>query len=309
MRKPPAIVSTLLLAELAVTAAGQEPPKFRSGVAVVSIAAVVRDSQNRIVRGLSPADFQVLEHGHPRPIVGFQVSDDGPATVALLFDVSGSMRVAANLEAGQRVVDHLLEWMKPGIDEAALFTFDKRLRQDVAFTGNLDRIRDAVGRLQALGQTSLYDAVAETAKRVGSRPSPRRAVVVITDGIDTSSTLTSPEVSGLASAIDVPVYVIAVVSPLDHPGGPIAAVPDMLAATNLSNLAYWTGGDVTFVSAPAQATDAARELIADLRHQYLLAIEPAGEPGWRPLEVTTRREGDTVKARSGYMVGRVRGSN
>ena len=199
--------------------AQESRPTFSAGIALVPITAVVRDSRNRIVRDLTREDFQVLEHGLPRPIVEFMARDDGPISVAFLFDTSGSMPVASNLEKGKGLVAHFLTQMKPSSDEAALFTFDKDLRQEVPFTNDVNNVRGALGRVTAWGLTSLYDAIAETAKRVADRgPSGRRAVVVITDGDDTSSVLTPAEVSGLASAIDVPVYVVAVVSPLDHPG-------------------------------------------------------------------------------------------
>ena len=110
------------------------------------------------------------------------------------------------------------------------------------------------------------------------------------------------DVSGLASSIDVPVYVIAVLSPLDHPGMPLSVVnaADSPVATHLANLAVWTGGSLAMVSAPAHASQAARELITELRHQYLLAFEAAKEPGWYELDVKTRRRELTVRARSGY---------
>jgi len=156
--------------------------------------------------------------------------------------------------------------------------------------------------MTAMGLTSLYDAIADTAKKLANRPSPRRAVVVITDGVDTASQLTMPEVSGLASAIDVPVYVIAVVSPLDHPGGDMAVpgVNQSPVSTSLGNLASWTGGELMVVSAPADASLAARELITELRHQYLIAFESSKDPGWYALDVKTRHRDFTVRARSGY---------
>ena len=100
----------------------------------------------------------------------------------------------------------------------SLFSFDRELRQEVPFTKDLEAVRSGLYKVEALGLTSLYDAIGRTARTLATRPSPRRAVIVITDGLDTSSELTPSEVSGLASAIDVPVYVIAVLSPLDHPG-------------------------------------------------------------------------------------------
>lgn len=288
--------------EIPLDAQDRLVPTFSTRVALVPITAVVRDGHGKVVRNLTRDDFQVLEKGTPRPIVSFAADDQGPISMALLFDVSGSMRLAGHTEAGKDVVEHLLAAMKPGSDEVALFTFDKSLRREVGFTGDPDDLRAGLDHLSpANGLTSLYDAIAQTTKTLADRPAKRRAVVVITDGVDTSSTMTPPEVSGLASASDVPVYVIAVVSPLDHPGTALAVVTEAQTETNLANLAYWTGGSLTMVSAPAHAQMAARDLVAELRQQYLLAVESANEAGWYGLEVRTPRKRDlSVRARSGY---------
>jgi hypothetical protein len=106
-------------------------------------------------------------------------------------------------------------------------------------------------------------------------------------------------VAGIASGIDVPVYIIAVMSPIDdtkeegsrsEPTGP------------LSNLAHWTGGDYFSASAPAHASVAARQIVDELRHQYVLAFEASTSPGWRPLEVRARDRDLVVRARAGYTV-------
>ncbi len=292
------VISTFLMSHSSATQA-QERPTFRSSVALVPITALVRDSRNRIVRNLGRDDFQVLEQGESRPIIDFGAREDAPVSVAFLFDTSGSMRIASNLEKGKALVELFSAQIDAGVDEIALFTFDRALRQEVAFTSDRDRIRGALGLVRPWGLTSLYDAIAETAKRLGDRPSPRRAVVVITDGVDTSSALTSAEVAGLASAIDVPVYVVAVVSPLDHPDRARTGTADE-ANGNLSDLAYWTGGDLVYVSATEQAALMTGQLLAGMRQQYFLAIESSTAPGWYGLEVRTKRQGLTVRARSGY---------
>ena len=291
------VVITLLLAGGSPTQA-QDParPTFSTGVAVVPITVLVRDARNRVVRDLGRADFQVLERGLDRPIVDFQAKDDAPVSVAFLFDTSGSMRLAMNLEKGIWFVQQFLNRMVPASDEAALFTFHKTLRQEVPFTSDPEQIHRALGRVNPWGLTSLYDAIAESAKRLADRPAPRKALVVVSDGLDTSSRLTAQQVSKLASSIDVPVYVVAVVSPLDHTapseGGP---------AGNLADLAYWTGGELLVFTAPQQAGAVSGELIATLRQQYFLAIESATTKGWYPLEVKTKRRNLTVRARRGYV--------
>lgn len=294
------LLFTLLLAPTGPIHA-QDPgrPLFSSGVAVVPITALVRDSRNRIVRNLGRDDFQVRENGRLRPIVDFNARDNAPLSVAFLFDTSGSMRLALNLEKGIWFIEHFLSQMAPVSDEAAFFTFHKALRQEVPFTNDRDLIHRALGHVNPWGLTSLYDAIAETANRLVDRSAPRRAVIVISDGVDTSSALTSQEVSALASAIDVPVYVVAVVSPLDQPGNEAAVVPDH-AGGSLSDLAHWTGGELVYVTVPEQATVVTRDLIATMRQQYFLAIESSTAAGWYPIEVKTKRQGLTVRARRGY---------
>jgi Ca-activated chloride channel homolog len=279
-----------------------QPPTFRSSVDVVSVTAIARDDRGRPVKNLGRDDFEIYEQGRLRRLTDFRVSDQGPVSLAILMDASGSMRVGTQLEAGRRAVEHILSWVQPAADEVSLFSFDRELRQEVPFTKDLEAVRSGLYKVEALGLTSLYDAIGRTARTLADRPSPRRAVIVITDGLDTSSELTASEVSGLASAIDVPVYVIAVLSPLDHPGTEFA-VPSAATspvATHLANLAYWTGGTLMMSSTPAHASQAARAIVTELRHQYLLAFAASSAPGWYPLEVRTRKKNVSIRARSGY---------
>ena len=293
-----ALVFTLLLAPTEVIRAQDaQKPLFSTGVAVVPITALVRDGKNRIVRNLGRDDFQVLENGRVRPIVDFNAKADASLSVAFLFDTSGSMRLALNLEKGIWFIEHFLSQMAPVSDEAAFFTFHKTLRQEVPFTSDRELIHRALGHVNPWGLTSLYDAIAETANRVTDRSASRRAVVVISDGVDTSSALTTQQVSALASAVDVPIYVVAVVSPIDRPDQKGSERPNR---GNLADLAEWTGGELVYVTVPEQSGTVTRDLIAMMRQQYFLAIESATQPGWYPIEVKTKREGFTVRARRGY---------
>jgi VWFA-related protein len=270
-------------------------------VAIVPIAAVVRDARNRVVLDLEREDFEVLEKGTLRRIVEFSAQDGHPVSIAFLFDTSGSMSLVSNLAKGKGVITELLGRMRSTGDEAALFTFHRSLHEEVPFTNDRYRIQRALDRVRPWGLTSLYDAVAETAKRLTDRPALRRAVVVISDGVDTSSALSPGEVAALAMAIDVPVYVVAVVAPLDDPSHAASAQPGK-AAGGLFEVAHLTGGDVFHVSAfdPAATMD---KLLAAMRHQYFLAIESSPAPGWYPLEVRMKRKGLTVRARRAYLSG------
>jgi Ca-activated chloride channel family protein len=280
---------------------------FRSGVDLVTVNAVVRDRRGRLVTDLLRGDFEVLDGGLSRPISDFR-STETPVHIALLFDESGSMDVGTKRADSRAAVGHVLSWLHSGKDEVALFAFDKKLSEMYPFTTDMGEVEKALERLQPFGVTSLHDAIAESAKRLVEHGGPRRAVVVLTDGIDNNSRLRPQEVSAIASAIDVPVYVIEIVSPLDHPGARTAVGSASTAGAEgpLSNVATLTGGQLFVVSAPAHASVAARQIVTELRHQYLLAFEPSGRPGWHPLVVRTRQKDLTVQARSGYMAGQAR---
>jgi VWFA-related protein len=280
-------------------------PQFKSGVELVTVTATVRDKKGRLVKGLTSQDFEVFDAGERRRISDFR-TEPTPVSLAVLFDVSGSMRVADRALAAKFAAHHVLSWLEPGRDEAALFTFDSGLHEVAPFTVDTRALQGALGEVDPFGATSLHDAIANAAKRAASRSTDRRrAVVVITDGLDTASRLTPAEVSGVASEIDVPVYVIATVLPIDHPGrnGTLARNTPPSEDGTVEDLANWTGGAFFYASTPSDTSRAARQVIEELREQYVIAFEPAGARGWRPLEIKMRDKGLSVRTRSGYMAG------
>jgi len=284
-------------------------PTFRSAVDLVSVAAVVRDHRGRFARGLTKEDFVVEEGGVRREILDFRADDNAPARVALLFDVSGSMRLSAHIEDARQGARNLLSTMRleKSADEAAVFSFDMNLQSLQPFTTDADAIEQALSRVEPYGQTSLYDAIAQTARRVAdTRPGDphRRAVVVFTDGVDTSSLMTPAQVSAIASEIDVPVYVMVVVSPSTAEDVPLKTEKE----SPLGTLARWTGGDLFVMSAPAHASLASRQIIDELRHQYVIAFNATPGKGWRQLNVKARDKDLVVRARSGYSAGMRAGS-
>ena len=276
-------------------------PTFRSSVELVSVAAVVRDKKGRFARNLRKEDFVVQEGGARREIIDFRSDDNAPVRVALLFDVSGSMRLASRLEDARQAARQVLSALRLSseADEAAVFSFDMNLQSLQPFTTDAGAIENALGRVQPFGQTSLYDAIAQTARNVvESRPTDprRRAVIVFTDGLDTSSELKPEEVSAIAAAIDVPVYVMTVLADVDREKGAQA----QQAEGPLRDLSRATGGDLFVTSAPAHESIAARQIVDELRHQYVLAFAATPGPGWHGLIVRTRDRDLTVRARRGY---------
>ncbi len=124
------------------------------------------------------------------------------------------MAIGSKMADARSGANMLLGALRRDIDESTVFTFDRHFRELLPASTARRQVAPAEDALSPFGATSLYDAIAEAARRMAHRPAVHRAVVVVSDGVDTRRTLTAPEVSGIASAIDVPIYVLAVVSPI-----------------------------------------------------------------------------------------------
>jgi Ca-activated chloride channel family protein len=302
-----AVVLTLTVGSGGAEAFAQQPPiaTFRAGVDLVRIAAVVRDRKGRFVQDLTVRDFEILDGGQSRAITDLR-RDIAGVSVAVLFDVSGSME--GHLPNAREAAAHVLSWLDASRDEAGVFTFDTRLQEVTPFTTGLKALPESIGSVVPFGATSLHDAIAQTARRVGEREGRRRAVVVLTDGADTASRMRPSDVSAVASEIDVPVYIFGIVPSIDNPNEDTAthSIERSALGGALADLAAWTGGHAFVASTPGQRSAAARQIIDELRHQYLIAFESSGAPGWHPLVVRARNKDLVVRARSGYIAGQSR---
>jgi VWFA-related protein len=260
----------------------------------------VRDARGRSLSGLSASDFEVRDNGQLRPILSL-TDRQSPLSLAILVDMSGSMRVGPKIAMARQAFDSVVSHLRDGEDEVALFTFDASLHERHGFTTDLATLKDALADFQPFGTTSLYDATAATARRLVDRSGGRKAIIVVTDGVDTSSALTASQVSGLASSIDVPVFVMATVPVLDQ-RIMLEAAPHSDAA-DLRDLAEWTGGQLVFASSLMESVVVASDIVNQLRQQYVLAIEAGIGREWRHLDVRVKRPSAVVKARSGYFGG------
>lgn len=304
-RRLAVVVMCGALADVLLRAQDDVQPRqtFRSSADLVTIQASVRDGRGRTLSGLTAADFEVRDNGQLRPILSLRADHRSPVSVAILVDMSGSMASATKIGMARQAFDSLLTELRDD-DEVALFTFDASLHERHPFTTDVDRLRGALADFQPFGATSLYDATAETARRLASRPLTHKAIIVLTDGIDTSSRLTAPEVSGLASSIAVPVFIVATVPSIDQRQMlEAAARAAASSAADLRDLAHWTGGQLVFASTFLETVLVGSNLIHELRRQYVLAIEAATVSEWRRLDVRVKRPSATVKARSGYFGG------
>jgi VWFA-related protein len=297
---------TFLAAALAVTAAGlsaatqdQTRATFRSSLDLVSVAVVVRDGGGRLVKGLRAEDFEIVDGGVVRPVTHFEAGRDADARLALLVDSSGSMVVGAKPERTRLAADFLISGLRPA-DVATVFSFDSEIRRLTPYTGNSDLLRAAVSGVVPYGATCLFDAIVATVRTVQDEVPRPRAVVLLTDGIDTASLHSADDAATAAARLDLPVYVVGVGSlagqtaPAMRTEGP--------EAFSVADLARRTGGLAGEASTPAQFSVLTQTILEELHHQYVMAFAAGDERGWHPLQVRVRRGRVNSRSRDGYYV-------
>ena len=297
---------TCVVALLALPASGPGQVlsfSVRSDLVVFSATAV--DGKGRPVTNLRREDFRVYDEGRAQAIAHFHGGLGLPARVLILLDASGSMaqdRVANARQAASQ----LLHALSPQ-DEVALAGFDSRYWGVVAFTRDRQTVRRGLESIKPFGSTALHDALDKGARDIASHGEGRRAVVVLTDGIDTSSQKSAEEVIARSRALDVPIYAVSVISPLDDPASPSFlgkkdAGVARAAAETLARYAELSGGAAFRVSNVAGLRIAAERIASELKHQYRLGWDPSQGPSrFRRVVVSTTRKGVTVRTRSGYV--------
>jgi Ca-activated chloride channel homolog len=303
-----AVLLTLLVGAQSDGAAGQEQgqlPTFNTGVDLVSVSVTVKNQKGRPVTGLSRKDFELFDSGRMRDIADFR-SEASAVSVAVLLDTSGSMHISGKWDAARDAVTKLAEELEQGRDRIALFAFDNELHVVQPFTTSPPEIVSALRKVQPWGSTAMFDAVSETGKRLAAQGGTRRAIVVITDGLDNRSRLDATDVSAAASAIDVPVYSFVVTTALDHLNDALASESGTLTPSRgtLDDLSRWTGGASFTSDTPMATAMAVKQIVTELRHQYVMTFESGAPAGWHPLVVRVH-EGNNfvVRTRSGYIAG------
>jgi Ca-activated chloride channel family protein len=192
-------------------------------------------------------------------------------------------------------------------DQVALAGFDSEYWGVVGWTTDRRAIEKGFEDLKPFGSTALHDALDKAAYDIASHGEGRRAVVVITDGVDTSSKGSAEATIARSRALDVPIYTVTVVSPIDDPSSeryvghertPAAAVGGAL----LQRYAAMSGGSAFLVSDFPGLHKAALQISLELKHQYRLGYDPPDGPRrFRRVEVRTTRKGVSVRTRSGYL--------
>jgi len=269
------------------------------------LAATAVDGRGRVVRDLRREELRVLEDGRLQPLVFFDTAQRQPARILLLVDTSGSMASTSKTTSTRMALVQLLAALGPE-DELALVGFDHEYREWVPSTRDRERILSGFDALTHFGSTALHDALDRAAREL-ARTDGRRAIVVVTDGVDTSSRSKADDVIERSRALDVPIYSISVLSQLDDPASPHFSGRERPSAPTagsavLSRYAALSGGAAFVVSDFGGLREATQRIAGELKHQYILGYDPpAGPPRFRRIEVRTTRKGVVVRTRSGYL--------
>jgi VWFA-related protein len=266
-------------------AALAQAPSFSSQVEAVRVDVLVTDN-GKLVPGLEPGDFEVLDNGVPQK-VDLASFEEIPLNVVLALDMSASLdaeQLAHLRTAGRTLLDGLKK-----TDQAALVTFSHVVSQGSGLTSSFDRVRAALDDTATFGQTSLVDA-SFTGMMIGESDVGRSLLIVFTDGIDTRSWLAADTVLETAKRCDVVVYGVEV-------GKHRFSFPRELSAA--------TGGRLLEIESTKDLNATFRGILEEFRQRYLISYSPQGVTagGWHRLDVRVKGRSVVVRARPGYLSG------
>ena len=290
------------------TAVAQQPdqPAFRTGVDLVSLNVTVTDGDDRYVTDIEEASFQLYEDG-ARQDISFFRRTQLPIALALLIDTSASM--TEKMSTAQQAAIGFAERLRDE-DQASVIDFDSRVNILQDFTNSIDKLKAAIRRTSAGGSTSLYNAIYISLKELGKVGTTtvdeirRQAIVMLSDGEDTSSLVDFDEVLELAKRSDTVIYSIGLRS-RDIRNRRGFREADFV----LRQLAQETGGRAFF---PEQAEDlpAIYQRISDeLSSQYALGYiskNPLQNGRWRRIVVRVDRPNVAARTKQGYYAPSIR---
>lgn len=323
MRIPSAFMVAGVFSAVAVIGFSQDT--LRVDVQLVNVTATVTDENGSYIRGLTASDFILEDDGVEQDIVHFTYDQNIPISVGIVIDTSGSMssRMRTAIAAVDRFIDTLHE-----DDDVFVTTFSARRVRVQDLSDNREELARVIGGVEASGGTALYDAIAATVARVQEGRHDKRAILVLTDGSDTSSDLDLEDTLEAVRGAEVLVYGLGIdptrfADPAEHvlfelPVNPIPGaatrVPRIRRTEDpadmevLQSFAEASGGAAFLVSetwsdgGEDELDYVLDEVSAELRSQYTLGYYPSTQPDGRfhEIRVRTHESAHVVRARNGY---------
>ncbi len=280
---------------------------YHLSVSAISLAVTVQDKRGRYVNDLEAKDFTVYEDGIRQTLTYFKHDDKAPISLTVLLDVSGSMAIQDKLKESKEALSYLLVNLLGQEDEVSLLVFaDGEVEVAAGFSMDKKKFIVELEKLEPYGQTALYDAVAVSPEFANRGNREKRALLLLTDGIENDSLCTPEQALEIARRVDVPIYVIGYKIPRAElflrrykAKSGLSSVGIM---ATLEKFSLATGGKAFFVDEPYGLKSVLSEIRRELSHQYLLGYtshKPA-RGDYRKIRVVTKDPGHRVRTRQGY---------
>lgn len=261
-------------------------------VNLVELPVAVLDSQGAPVSGLTKNDFRVLENGKPQKITNFDAASNLPISIGLLIDHSGSMK--PRMEATKKAASEFLKRIIKPTDRAFVAGFSFDATKDAPFVSSLGALEEQVDAIPAAdGGTSLYDAIVTALYRFRSLQG-RKALVILTDGEDTTSRVSYDDMLTYARAARVPLYFIGIGLGITDIGG----------TSKMKSLAAETGAVAYFIGNVKHLDETYAQLEKDLRSQYLIGYETQStkkDRAYRTVQVEVDKPDVHVRTIRGFL--------
>ncbi len=287
---------TILVALFCVTRAVSASAQYHSSLQVnaVVIPVTVRDRRGHVMDHVARTRFHLYVDGMHIPIQDLKPENDLPLSLGFILDTSGSME-GSKIEACRDLIMAFLKARRPG-DEYALWTFGgDTVRERFPFGMDWYLLPRILESIHPWSTTALYDMIERVPEVVATASHPRRAVILLTDGVDDASKIGSDEATTLAQRLKTPVYVVGVEPPprLVEPGG--ATYEEVLEL-----IAELSGGRYERVPAVSRMPHEVHRLLRELSSRYILTFTTSGigRKKWRSIKVTV--DGYTATTRHGY---------
>jgi Ca-activated chloride channel family protein len=290
-------VTTVLVCGVSLAAQQRQP--IRSGVDIVSLNVTVTDGAGKYATDLTEPDFQVFEDGTLQKLTFFSRTQQ-PISLALLMDTSASMDERMGI-AQEAAIGFAKQLHKD--DQAEVIDFDSQARILQAFTNDSAALEKAIRETTAQGSTSLYNALyialkdLKKVKADGTSDIHRQAIVLLSDGDDTSSIIGYDEVLDLAKRSETVIYAIGLRQ------GEIARREFKEAEFVLKQLSTETGGRAYFPTDARELAKIYQSIWEELSSQYAIgytSTNPKRDGAWRRIQVRIVKPGLTARTKQGY---------
>jgi VWFA-related protein len=280
---------------------------YNLSVNAISIAVTVQDKKGRYINDLTEKDFTVYENDKKQDITYFKHDFAAPLSLTVLLDVSGSMALQDKLRESKEALKRLLTRLLSPRDEVSLLIFaDGEVEVAAKFSTDKSQFLAELEKTAAYGQTALNDAVAVSPEFANKGKNDKRALLLITDGIENDSRTSPDQAVEIARRVDVPLYTIGYKIPLSeqylktYKRDPTLTSTGIIAT--LEKFSQATGGKAFFINQPEEINAAFEEIKKEMGHQYMIGYTSYKDSKneYRKIRVVTSNKKYQARTRAGY---------